>query len=53
MGSRLERLSRADRPHLCTKPELIAAAVEKWDLDEVHEAVQRVFRRADPEGTQP
>lgn len=49
----LERLSQSARPHMRTKSELIALAVEKWDLDEVHKAVQRVFRRADPEGTSP
>ena len=49
----LERLSQSVRPHMCTKSELIVLAVEKWDIDEVHEAVQLVFRRADPEGTSP
>jgi hypothetical protein len=49
----LERLSQSERPHLYTKSELVALAADKWDLDEVQEAVQRIFRRADPEGTQP
>ncbi len=49
----LERLSQSERPHMCTQAELVRLAAEKWDLREVHDAVQRVFRRADPEGTQP
>ena len=49
----LEHLSQSGRPYMCTKSELVSLAAEKWDLDEVHEAIQRVFRRADPEGTQP
>lgn len=49
----LEFLSLADRPHMKTHGELINLAVKNWDLQEVHDCVERIFRRADPEGTQP
>jgi hypothetical protein len=48
----LERLSRFDRPHMFTTPELIQKSSEQWDLQEVKDAIDQVFRRTDPEGTQ-
>jgi hypothetical protein len=49
----LERLSQRDRPHLFTIKELIELCARRWDLHEVREGIDRVFRRADPKGTQP
>lgn len=50
---KLEWLSQSSQPHMCTKSELVSLAAEKWDTDEVHEAIQSIFQRANPEGTQP
>lgn len=49
----LERLSRDERPHMLTHKGLVDLGVKKWDLQEVHDCVERIFRRADPEGTSP
>lgn len=50
----LERISNHERPHMMTKKELIImAATARWNLEEVKDEIDRIFRRADPEGTQP
>lgn len=49
-----DMLSNNERPHMKTKRELvIIAATSRWNLSEVHNEIERIFRRADPEGTQP
>ncbi len=50
----LEELSQHDRPHTLTKGELVTiAATSRWNLGDVHDEVERIFRLADPEGTSP
>lgn len=49
----LENLSQFERPHMLSIPQLVREAADHWNIQEVRDAIDRVFRRADPEGTQP
>jgi hypothetical protein len=39
----LEEFSRHDRPHMQTKPQLIALALANWDEDEIRDAIDVIL----------
>jgi hypothetical protein len=49
----LERMVRHERPHMLSMKQLVELAIEHWDTSIVYDELQRILRRADPEGTQP